>query len=43
MVLGEIVTCITALILGMGASFVLGMYICTQIECWINKNTKNDR
>ena len=43
MALGEITTCITALILGMGAAFVLGMFICTQIEKWIDQNTKNDR
>ena len=39
----EIITYITALILGMGAAFVLGMFICTQIEKWIDQNTKNDR
>jgi hypothetical protein len=40
MEISEIITCTTALILSMGASFVLGMYVCTQIECWINKKTK---
>ena len=24
----------------MGASFALGMYVTTQIGCWINKQTK---
>jgi hypothetical protein len=40
MVLGEIVTCITAAILAMAAAFCLGMYVTTQIGSWINKRTK---
>tara|TARA_R110000824_G_scaffold383322_1_gene576870 strand:- start:367 stop:498 length:132 start_codon:yes stop_codon:yes gene_type:complete len=43
MALGELTTCITALILAMGAAFVLGMYITTQISSWINKNIKKDK
>ena len=37
MEIGEITTCITAVILAMAAAFCLGMYITTQIEKWINK------
>ena len=37
MEIGEITTAITALIIGMGASFATGIYVCTQINNWINK------
>ena len=40
MEVGEITTCITALILAMGASFALGMFVCSQISEWINKKIK---
>mgnify|MGYP003138746410 CR=1 FL=1 len=36
----EITTCITALILAMGASFATGIYVCTQISEWIDKKIK---
>jgi hypothetical protein len=36
----EITTCITALILAMGASFATGIYVCTQISKWIDKKIK---
>lgn len=29
-----------AAFLGMAASFCLGMYFCTQIDCWIKKRIK---
>ena len=40
MEIGEITTCMTAVILAMAASFRLGMYISTQIGSWIDKKTK---
>jgi hypothetical protein len=36
----EITTAITAIILAMGASFAIGMYVCTQISEWIDKKIK---
>jgi uncharacterized protein YneF (UPF0154 family) len=33
----------TALILAMGAGIVIGIYITTQISCWIDKNIKKDK
>tara|TARA_B100000902_G_C26901892_1_gene712495 strand:- start:492 stop:617 length:126 start_codon:yes stop_codon:yes gene_type:complete len=40
MEIGEITTCITALIIAMGAAFCLGMFVCTQISEWIDKKIK---
>lgn len=36
----EITTWITTLIIGMSASFILGLYVCTQISHWIDKRIK---
>ena len=33
----------TALILMLGAGIAIGIYITTQVSCWIDKNIKKDK
>ena len=40
MEIGEITTCITAVILAMAAAFCLGMFVASQISEWIDNKTK---
>ena len=39
----DLITYGTALIITMGAGIAIGMYITTQISCWIDKNIKKDK
>tara|TARA_R100000908_G_C3697743_1_gene109476 strand:- start:296 stop:457 length:162 start_codon:yes stop_codon:yes gene_type:complete len=39
----EIYVITVAVIIGMMASFCAGMYVCTQIDCWIKKRISNGK
>jgi|TARA_R100000005_G_C4793244_1_gene88888 uncharacterized protein YneF (UPF0154 family) len=39
----ELITHGIALIIAIGAGIAIGIYITTQISCWIDKNIKKDK